>query len=102
MVPKFVALSAIFASSLCFSNAPARAWDSTGHLIVAAIAQKHLPKELQEEAAKLANALDDQGSYNSVTIACWLDDIRTFTPGVDFKPTLDFHTWHFEDEGLPG
>jgi hypothetical protein len=86
---------------------PARAWDPTGHMLVAQIAYDQLtPAAKAGVDAALArfNAKDTphDAPYDPITIACWMDDIRARqTP--EFK---QYPPWHYVDlpftaDGMP-
>lgn len=87
----------------------ASAWDSLGHMLVAQIAWNQLTPKAREaltesiirfNTAKKGDWPDDQASYDAVTAACWMDDIRSF------REKYDFGKWHyinlpFTHDGLP-
>jgi hypothetical protein len=99
---------------------PARAWDDTGHQVVAAIAWTQLDKPVQEKidrlfppsmksrehiiftAGKRAPTKEDpypHTVYNHVTIANWMDDLR------DNSYDKQLGEWHYVDrpyfDGIP-
>jgi hypothetical protein len=80
----------------------ARAWDSTGHMIVAEIAHERLNPKARERVDALAAMLEKDGvPYNAVNLACWPDDIKDKTSKSPFRDK--FKPWHYIDIGcLPG
>jgi hypothetical protein len=78
------------------------AWDAEGHQLIAAIAYGRLNPKAQQEVAILAHELraPDQ-SYDAVTMACWMDDLRKNNPSMPYHGL--FLSWHYIDIGLdPG
>ncbi|HUK84108.1 MAG TPA: S1/P1 nuclease, partial [Verrucomicrobiae bacterium] len=76
----------------------ARAWDGTGHMLVAQIAYDRLNPKARARVDALASQLDSNGvPYNAVSIACWPDDIK----GKDFNSPFQgqFKPWHYIDIG---
>lgn len=63
-----VALSTVSASS---------AWIDTGHMVVAAIAEKHLTPRARARAAELARIGTDAKTNTFVTCGVWADDFKT-------------------------
>ena len=92
---------AVACTGLLFT-ANARAWDETGHMLVAQIARDRMSSQAVVRVDALAAQLDNNGvPYNGVSIACWPDDIK----GKDFKSPHQgqFRPWHYIDAGcLPG
>lgn len=99
-----------FGLVLLLSATPfARAWDSLGHMLVAQIASDQLTPEARTaigesmarfNAAKQGEFPSDDTSYDMVTAACWMDDIRAL------REKYDFGKWHyinlpFNPDGLP-
>jgi len=75
--------------------ATACAWDAEGHQIIASIAASHLNRDAAAELRRLTAELPHSGQpYNSVTIACWMDDIRSDKAVPDYGK---FKTWHYID-----
>jgi hypothetical protein len=75
--------------------ATASAWDAEGHQIIASIAASHLNRDAAAELRRLAAELPHSGlPYNAITIACWMDDIRTDKAAPDYGL---FKTWHYID-----
>lgn len=97
-----LALSAVLFG---FTLAPVRAWDPIGHMLVGQIAYDQLTppaKAAVDAAIARFNEKDSphDAPYDPVTIACWMDDIRS---RPEMKP---FAVWHyvnlpFTPEGLP-
>ena len=83
-----------------FSQA-AFGWDAAAHEIIATLAEKQLNPRALQAVFELARQIPTSGqSYDAVTIACWMDDLR-------HDPTLPsyglFKTWHYIDIGIdPG
>ena len=96
--------AALLAAASCAS-----AWDSLGHMLVSQIAWDQLTPKAREaltgaavrfDASKKGDWPDDKASYDAVTAACWMDDIRSF------REKYDFGKWHyinlpFTHDGLP-
>jgi hypothetical protein len=78
-----------------FMSATARAWDSEGHEIVATIANSELNPKAKAQVAELARELPTSGkTYDSITAACWMDDIRFDRNNPDYGL---FKSWHYID-----
>ena len=76
----------------------ARAWDGTGHMLVAQIAYDRLNDKARARVDELAGKLQKNGvPYNAVNIACWPDDIK----GQDADPKFQglYKPWHYIDIG---
>lgn len=74
---------------------PARAWDDTGHQIIAAIAYQRLKpgvRTIVDVWAKQVHATKKGKpmSYNAITLANWMDDFKHPKKGVSIKGD-----WHF-------
>ena len=78
--------------------APARAWDSLGHMLIAQIAEDQLSPEARgaigESMARFNEAKkgefpSDDATYDMVTASCWMDDIRSLREKYNFGP------WHY-------
>lgn len=80
---------------------PLRAWDEEGHKIIATIAGDHLNRDAKAELVRLAEQMPHSArTYNAVTLACWMDDIRSDKTDPDYGL---FKSWHYIDIGLaPG
>ncbi len=80
---------------------PAAAWDEPGHEIVATIALSQLNPKAKAALAESAREISSPGHpYDSISIACWMDDIRQ-------DKVMPFHglfpSWHYIDLGIePG
>ncbi len=86
------------AGVLAVAAGNARAWDSTGHMLVAQIARDRLTVNARARVDALASELQRNGvPYNGVNIACWADDIRTTDDAMVFHG--QFKRWHFIDIG---
>ncbi len=93
------------AALLAASILPARAWDPVGHMLVSQIACDQLTPAAKAQLDAAIARFDTKDHphdrpYDSVTAACWMDDIRS---RPDTKP---FAAWHyvtlpFTPEGLP-
>jgi hypothetical protein len=78
---------------------PGRAWDAGGHLVVATIAFDHLNPKARAEAEALApQMVGPVGSYDPITVACWMDDLRGHHPGLPYGGL--FAPWHYIDLGI--
>jgi hypothetical protein len=84
---------------LLFSPCVVRAWDEGGHEIIATIADGRLNPQARAAVDALAPQVPNDGRpYNAVTMACWMDDLRTRS---GFMPDAgQFLSWHFVDIGL--
>ena len=76
----------------------ARAWDSGGHEVVATMAYARLNPKAQQALTDLAHQLvNPEQTYDAITIACWMDDLRRNT-------NMPYHnmflSWHYIDLGL--
>jgi hypothetical protein len=79
----------------------ARAWDEGGHEIIATIADGRLNPKARAAVEALAAHVPNNGRpYNAVTMACWMDDLRTRSERM--PDAGEFLTWHFVDLGLEG
>ena len=68
----------------------AQAWNATGHMVVAAIAQANLsPTALAECGRLLKVGAEREGSDDFVSVGPWADDVRS-----DRKET---GSWHYKD-----
>jgi len=76
----------------------ARAWDDTGHMLVAQIAYDRLTDKARARVDELAAKLHKGDvPYNGVTIACWPDDIKGLTGDPQFRGL--YKPWHYIDIG---
>ena len=80
----------IFGSPMC----AARAWDSTGHMLIDEIAWQNVTPEVRERVRvlveKLENKYNNHKPYNFITAGCYMDDMRA-------APGYPYITWHFMD-----
>jgi hypothetical protein len=89
-----------FALLLVFSQV-AKAWDEGGHEIVATIADGRLNAKARAAVDALAPQVPNAGRpYNDVTMACWMDDLRSRSAAMPDHGM--FLPWHFIDLGLEG
>jgi nuclease S1 len=89
---KSLAGAVIMAAGLLVSTAAA--WDSPGHMAVAAIACARLDPEVRVTVERFAQELrGPQGGYDAVTMACWMDDLREADPSIPYH--RQFLTWHY-------
>jgi hypothetical protein len=85
--------------ALAFAPTPAPGWDEGGHEIIATIADGRLnPKARAAVAALAAQVPNDGRPYDAVTMACWMDDLRSRSTGMADAGL--FLSWHFIDLGL--
>ena len=76
----------------------ARAWDGTGHMLVAQVAYDRLNDKAKARVSELAAKIQRDGvPYNAVNIACWADDIKGRDSDSPFRGF--FKTWHYIDIG---
>src|SRR6266404_3917616 len=76
----------------------ARAWDGTGHMLVAQVAYDRLNDKARARVDELAAKLQKNGvPYNAVNIACWPDDIKGFDADPQFHNL--YKPWHYIDIG---
>jgi hypothetical protein len=76
----------------------ARAWDGTGHMLVAQIAYDRLTEKARTRVDELAARIQKDGvPYNGVNIACWADDIKARDADTPFRG--HFRPWHYIDIG---
>jgi hypothetical protein len=69
------------------------AWDHQGHMVSAQISWGQMTPKTRKQVAMLSALMrtHDGTPYNAVTLACWMDDIRS-------DPALSrFKKWHFVD-----
>jgi hypothetical protein len=77
----------------------APAWDEGGHEIIATIALGRLNPKARAAVEALALQVPNKGRpYNAVTMACWMDDLRTRSESMPDAGL--FLTWHYIDIGL--
>jgi hypothetical protein len=79
--------------------ATAAAWDSGGHEIIATLAYHRLNPKARQAVDALAGEMGP--SYDAVTVACWMDDIKADDASKSYRGL--FKAWHYIDLGLePG
>jgi hypothetical protein len=73
-----------------------------GHMLVADVARARLTREAREKLDAMARQIEFPGrSYDAITLACWMDDIKTGEEDVPFHG--QFKPWHYIDIGIsPG
>jgi nuclease S1 len=77
----------------------ATAWDSIGHMLVMSVTRPLLKPGVEEKVRSVASQLQFPGSsYDFLTMACWMDDLRTNDEQVPFHGR--FKPWHYIDLGL--
>ncbi len=74
------------------------AWVDTGHMVVAAIAEKRLSKKASAEIARLLELAPEKNSNSMLTAACWADDIRRTRQNTG---PWHYKDHHFRDDGTP-
>ncbi|MCE0522771.1 MAG: S1/P1 nuclease [Methylacidiphilales bacterium] len=80
---------------------PLAAWDAGGHELVATLAYSRLNPKAQKAVSELAHEMvNPDQTYDAITIACWMDDLKKNT-------TMPYHGlflgWHYIDIGInPG
>ncbi len=84
---------------LTIASSSSRAWDPDGHQIVATIAFDQLNPKARAEAQTLAAQVVGPGiTYDPVTVACWMDDLRGHDSNLPYHGL--FFPWHYVDFGL--
>jgi hypothetical protein len=82
------------ASVFALLTFPARAWDISGHMIVAQVAYPRLNTNAAAHLARFAAQMEfSQHHFNGVNIAAWADEIKNV--GNRYRH------WHFIDLGCP-
>ena len=75
------------------------AWDADGHQLIAAMAYSRLNPKAQKTVTNLAREIQASGrSYDAVTVACWMDDLRKNEAGLPYHGL--FLSWHYIDLGI--
>jgi nuclease S1 len=80
---------------------PLAAWDAGGHELVATMAFARLNPKAQKAVSDLAHEIvNPEQTYDAITLACWMDDLRRNT-------AMPYHgmflSWHYIDIGIdPG
>lgn len=80
----------LFLSLICFNQQPATAWNETGHMIVAEIAQMHLTSKAKTEADRLIHFFSSAYPQSScfISASTWADELRA--NGLEA-----FSQWHY-------
>lgn len=79
---------------LFFAPYVSRAWDPYGHMMVAQVAYDRLNPRAKAAVDGLAAEIKSpDASYTFVTLACWMDDLRTEDPKIPFSG--QFKPWHY-------
>ena len=88
-----------FASLMALTAAlNARAWDGSGHMLVAQVAYDRLNDKARAHVDELAAKLHKGDTpYNAINIACWADDIKGPASDPQFRGL--FKPWHYIDIG---
>lgn len=80
--------------ALCAAAAQARAWDSTGHMLVGEIAYEQVRPDVRARVDALVRTLDNRYNnhkpYNFVTVGCYMDDTRA-------EKGYPYSSWHYMD-----
>lgn len=99
--------SAALVGALALAVAPqARAWDSTGHMIVTTIAWQRLDPAVKRLVTRLAAQVHatKKGkalSYNPITLGSWMDDFKHPKKGVNVKADWHFVMFDCPSNGVP-
>lgn len=98
MVEVVPRLRFLLSSSLFAVSAGAFAWNATGHMLVADIAQRNLRAEVDLECSRLLKVGATTQAYDFVTAGPWADAVRN-----DRKETGPWHyiNFHFRTDGKP-
>lgn len=75
---------------------PAFGWNDTGHMVIAAIAEKNLNPKAREAARKLCQIGTTDVTNGLWTVACWADDEKT-----DRDRHWHYTNEHFREDGRP-
>jgi hypothetical protein len=89
----------VFASLMAITaTLDARAWDGTGHMLVAQVAYDRLNDKARARVDELAAKLHKgDAPYNGINIACWPDDIKGPASDPQFRGL--YKPWHYIDIG---
>ncbi len=71
--------------------ASSQAWIDTGHMLIAAIAEKNLNPKVKAECDRLLKIGSDKRNSDFVTTSPWADDIRRERPETGPWHYIDFH-----------
>jgi hypothetical protein len=80
---------------------PAAAWDAGAHELIATMTYSRLNPKAREAVSQLAREMvNPEQTYDAITLACWMDDLRKDT-------AMPYHgmflSWHYIDIGIdPG
>lgn len=95
-----ISLKALALFALLAVAAPAFAWDPLGHMLTTRIAEEQLTPEARKGVDKAMKVFNEKekSTYDFVSAACWMDDIRA--------RTREYNKWHyvnlpFTPEGTP-
>jgi len=84
---------------LFWCELPGVGWDAGGHEVIAMLAWEHLNPKARQAVTELAREIPTDGlPYDSVTMACWMDDLRRRDPALPDEGL--FLTWHYIDLGI--
>ncbi len=98
MKVKILSRTALMFAVMIAATFSARAWDGTGHMLVAQVAYDRLNDKAKAHVTELAAKIQKDGvPYNAVNIACWADDIKARNADTPFRGM--FRTWHYIDIG---
>ena len=90
---------ALFLLSFSSLQTPVPGWDDPGHEIIAVIAGARLNPKAHQAVADLARQIPTPGQpYDSITMACWMDDLRR--SDLALPEHGRFFTWHYIDLGI--
>ena len=73
-----------------------QAWNDTGHMVVAEIAQRQLRANVKQEVSRLLAIGATQKTDSIATAACWADDFKTNQNGL-----WHYINYHFRTDGRP-
>jgi hypothetical protein len=83
------------AGALLCGFLPLHAWDFGGHEIVATLAYPQLNPKAQQALTQLAREMQNPAqTYDAITLACWMDDLRR-NPAMPYHG--EFLSWHYID-----
>jgi S1/P1 Nuclease len=90
----------ILTTAMLLSQASAFAWDDTGHMVVAQVAYSRLNEKAKARVDKMLGTIHYCGkTYDFVTVADWMDDIKSDSLHDSMK------VWHYIDlpffDGVP-
>lgn len=88
--PRLLWVSSLLVVVLAVAPQTALAWGHAGHMVVAQIALNNLDAPVKTKVTALARRVHlGETSYEFITLACWMDDVRAFSM---FDPLEE---WHF-------